>query len=141
GALADAVRKGRRAEFASAYGAAGDEPPDPLAEQTFRAAKLDWDARAAPAGRKRLTLVRDLLATRRRELVPQLAAARFGTARREHTVLTAHWSLADDKALTLIANLSPAAADLPRHIRAGRPIWGGTPSEPLPPWSVFWSIG
>src|SRR5262249_28785405 len=49
GALAEAVRKGRRAEFASAYGATAKEPPDPLAEETFRVAKLDWGARTTPA--------------------------------------------------------------------------------------------
>jgi malto-oligosyltrehalose trehalohydrolase len=141
GALADAVRKGRRAEFASAYGVAGDEPPDPLAEQTFRTAKLDWDAPATPSGRKRLTLVRDLLVTRRRELAPHFGHARFAAARCDHDVLTAQWSLAEGKSLTLIANLSPATAALSRDIHAGRPIWGGTPGDPLPPWSVFWSIG
>ena len=141
GALADAVRKGRRAEFASAYGAAANEPPDPLAEQTFCAAKLDWDARTTPAAGRRLTLVRELLATRRREIVPLLPGVRFGTAQRHDDVVGAHWRLPEDKALTLIANLSPAVAALPRGIPASRPIWGGQPSDPLPPWSVFWSIG
>jgi malto-oligosyltrehalose trehalohydrolase len=141
GALADAVRKGRRAEFASAYDGAGHEPPDPLAEQTFRAAKLDWNARVTPAGNKRLALVRDLLTTRQRELAPLLAAARFATARCDENVLSANWSLGQDKALALLANLSPATAPLPRNIRVRRPIWGGEPSDPLPPWSVFWSIG
>jgi maltooligosyltrehalose trehalohydrolase len=141
GALAEAVRKGRRAEFASAYGAAAKEPPDPLAEQTLRAAKLDWNARTTPAAGRRLTLVRELLATRRREIAPQLPGVRFGTARRYGDMLSAHWRLPEDKTLTLIANLSPAAAALPRDIPAGRPIWGGQPSDPLPPWSVFWSIG
>ena len=45
GELADAVRKGRREEFKSAYAKLGDEIPDPLEEQTFRSAVLDWDAR------------------------------------------------------------------------------------------------
>jgi hypothetical protein len=62
-------------------------------------------------------------------------------ARCEENVLTATWSLGPGKALTLLANLSPAPAPLPRNIRVGGPIWGGEPSDPLPPWSVFWSIG
>ena len=45
GPLADAVRKGRREEFKVAYAEMGDEIPDPLAEETFRSAVLDWDAR------------------------------------------------------------------------------------------------
>ena len=56
GELAQAVRKGRREEFKSAYAELGDGIPDPLAEETFRSAVLDWDARddagrATPARR------------------------------------------------------------------------------------------
>lgn len=40
GALAEAVRKGRKAEFA-AFHAAG-EAPDPMAEETFTNSKLQW---------------------------------------------------------------------------------------------------
>ena len=45
GDLADAVRNGRRKEFAGAYAKYGDEVPDPLDEATFRSAVLDWNAR------------------------------------------------------------------------------------------------
>ncbi len=46
GALADAVRKGRREEFkaAAAYAELREEVRDPLEEATFRSAVLDWDA-------------------------------------------------------------------------------------------------
>ena len=44
-------------------------------QSTFQSAVLDWDARNEPAGRKRLALVRELLAIRRREIVPRLAGA------------------------------------------------------------------
>ena len=65
GDLADAVRNGRRREFAGAYAKYGDEVPDPLADIDVRSAVLDWDyARRQPAGRERLTLVRELLAIR-----------------------------------------------------------------------------
>jgi hypothetical protein len=56
-------------------------------------------------------------------------------------VLTANWSLGGGGSLILLANLSSAAADLPRHFRPGRPIWGGDPTGKLSPWAVFWSIG
>ena len=72
GDLADAVRKGRRKEFAGAYAKYGDEVPDPLDEATFRSAVLDWNARDLPKAHRRLTLVRDLLSIRRREIVPRL---------------------------------------------------------------------
>ena len=73
------MRKGRREEFKAAYAELGDEIPDPLAEETFRSAVLDWDARTRAKGRERLALVRDLLRARR-EITPLLAGARFGAA-------------------------------------------------------------
>ena len=44
GELAEAVRQGRRREFAQAYAAHGGEIPDPLARETRDAAVLDWNA-------------------------------------------------------------------------------------------------
>jgi maltooligosyltrehalose trehalohydrolase len=140
GDLAQAVREGRREELKSAHAAPGDDIPDPLAEDTFRSAILDWEARATPSGRRRLALVRDLLLTRRKEIVPHLAAAAFGSAQWDDRVLTADWRLGDRSRLFLLANLSEARSR-PSRMPAGLPIWGGTPSEILPPWSVFWAIG
>jgi len=140
GDLAQAVRKGRRAEFKSAYAVLGDEIPDPLAEATFRSAILDWDARATPAGQRRLALVRALLVTRRKMILPRLAGASFGSAQWNDGVLTADWRLGNDSRLSLLANLSDAKGPTPQ-MPCGTPIWGGTPGETLPPWSVFWSIG
>ena len=52
GELADAVRRGRREEFARfpefQDPEQRDRIPDPLAESTFTSAKLDWTARRAP---------------------------------------------------------------------------------------------
>lgn len=39
--LVEAVRKGRKREFAAFHGAG--EPPDPQAEETFRASRLNWN--------------------------------------------------------------------------------------------------
>jgi malto-oligosyltrehalose trehalohydrolase len=142
GDLAEAVRKGRREEFKSAYAEIGDDIPDPLAEETFRSAVLDWDARATPHGQKRLTLVRDLLRTRQQEIAPRMAGAAFGSAQNDgDTILRASWRLADGKSLYLLANLSAETAVTPEKLPASRPIWGGVPARTLPPWSVFWSIG
>jgi malto-oligosyltrehalose trehalohydrolase len=141
GALAEAVRKGRREEFKAAHEALGDEIPDPLEEATFRSSVLDWDAATTSKGRERRALVRNLFMTRRREIVPRLAGVQFAGARHDGHVLSASWSLADRTTLQLLANLSDAPADLPRHVRPGRAIWGGDPPAALPPWSVFWSMG
>jgi maltooligosyltrehalose trehalohydrolase len=141
GALADAVRKGRREEFKAAYAEFGRAIPDPLAEATFRMAVLDWGAPATPGGSKRLALVRDLLAVRRREIVPRLGGARFATARLEAAVLITDWSLGDGDILRLLANLSDGDAARPRNSQQLRPIWGAEPGPLLPAWSVSWSMG
>jgi len=141
GALADAVRKGRRNEFKAAYERLGDRIPDPLDEQTFRSAVLDWDER--DAGRERLTLVRELLALRRAKLVPLLRDIAFDerSAVSDNGIVAVAWKLADGRHLRLLANLSNAAATRPVQQSADAPIWGGQPTNALPPWSVFWSIG
>src|SRR6202163_3627223 len=80
GDLATAVRKGRRGEYGWAYAKNGDKVPDPLEKSTFQSAVLDWESRHEPARRQRLALVRELLAVRRREIIPRLASAAFGEA-------------------------------------------------------------
>src|SRR5262249_58446210 len=77
GQLAEAVRLGRRREFAGAYLHYGDDIPDPLAEKTFLSAKLDWDRRATPAGPDPLTLVQRPLSIRRAGNVPYLHGTAF----------------------------------------------------------------
>jgi maltooligosyltrehalose trehalohydrolase len=62
--LVEAVRKGRKEEFAS-FGWS-EEPPDPQGEETFRSAILDPAQGDAGEGRALLTLHRDLIALRRR---------------------------------------------------------------------------
>jgi malto-oligosyltrehalose trehalohydrolase len=141
GDLAEAVRKGRRREYAWAYAKYGDEVPDPLEPLTFRSAVLDWESRNEQAGRKRLALVRELLAIRRREIVPRLAGAAFGDAHAtDDGLLTASWRMGDGATLQLEANLSTREVARQRSRTTGTPIWGGETSEPIPPWSVFWRL-
>jgi maltooligosyltrehalose trehalohydrolase len=143
GGLADAVRSGRRAEFKAAYERLGAEIPDPLAEQTFRSAALDWDERAAANACARLDLVRRLLRTRQADIAPHLAGVRFDPVgvRSDGGVISARWRLANASELRLLANLTAAAALRPSAYAVGRPIWGGAPPQMLSPWSVFWSTG
>jgi maltooligosyltrehalose trehalohydrolase len=141
GDLAEAVRRGRRREFAEAYARFGDAVPDPLAEETFRSAVLDWSERDQPQGRERLAFVRGLLATRRREIIPQLAGTRFGFAHRNGGVVTANWHLGDESELALLANLSNESAIRPSPLGARRIIWSNAEDDRLPPWSVCWTIG
>jgi maltooligosyltrehalose trehalohydrolase len=142
GALAEAVRRGRKAEFTEAYAGASAQWPDPLSESTFATAVLDWAARETELGRTRLMLVRSLLEIRRREIMPRLAGLATNAARAsfDADVLTATWTLNDGAALSLTANLSNASVANPSKIQAGRPIWGGAPAAQLAAWAVHWSI-
>jgi malto-oligosyltrehalose trehalohydrolase len=139
GDLAEAVRKGRRDEYAWAYATYGDEVPDPLSEATFQSAILDWENRDG-SGRARLALVRELLAIRRDRIMPHLAEARFGEARAaDDGMLNANWHLGDNKMLRLTANLSDRTiSGRPTEAR-GTPIWG-QPGDAMEPWSVLWHL-
>jgi maltooligosyltrehalose trehalohydrolase len=142
GDLADAVRKGRRAEYDWAYAEFGDEVPDALDPSTRDSAVLDWDERDAPAGRKRLALVRELLKVRRQEIVPRLAGTAFGEAQAaSNRWLAANWRLGDGATLRLTANLSDHPISRPPSESAGTLIWGSELGDSAPPWSVFWRIG
>ena len=140
GDLAQAVRQGRRREYAYAYAAYGDEVPDPLDASTLQSAVLDWEARNEETGQKRLALVRQLLAIRMREIVPRLAGAAFGDARTsDQGLLTAHWRMGDGATLKLLANLSTGAST-GEYDLTGTRLWGGWSDGPIPPWSVVWRL-
>jgi maltooligosyltrehalose trehalohydrolase len=142
GDLADAVRKGRRAEYAWAYAEFGDEVPDALDPSTRDSAVLDWNERDAPAARKRLMLVRDLLKVRRQQIVPRLAGAAFGEARASYNhLLTANWRMDDGATLRLLANLSDQTIGHAPEEPTGTLIWGSELGDSVPPWTVLWRIG
>ena len=142
GELADAVRNGRKREFAEAYAKHGDEIPDPLAEQTRDLAVLDWGAREEPVHARRLELTRALLAARHRHIVPLLRSMTGpGQATLTGGLLTARWP-ANGKTLCLLANLSSTSQSRPPDIAwESQVIWGGHPPAELPPWSVYAAIG
>jgi 1,4-alpha-glucan branching enzyme len=147
--LADAVRNGRREEFARFTEfrdpALRERIPDPLAYETFAAAKLAWEDLSRDPHAGWLNWYRRILAVRRQQLVPRLHRIRRG-ARYEvigEEAVVVRWALApSDDQLVLAANLSAAP-------RAGFPpacgsiLWregdcGG--GETLGPFAVRWSI-
>jgi maltooligosyltrehalose trehalohydrolase len=140
GGLADAVRKGRRQEYAWAYAKYGDDVPDPLDPATPQSAVLDWTSRT-PAQDRRLKLVTELLALRASKIAPRLKGAAFGdAAATDAGLVTAHWKMGDGAVLRLIANLSDR--DITHSSdSAGTPIWGAVAGDRLPPWSVVWHLG
>jgi 1,4-alpha-glucan branching enzyme len=148
GELAEAVRKGRRKEFAK-FPEFKDEKvreriPDPQAEATFASAKLDWDEAAAEPHAGWLEWYRSLLAVRRAEIVPRLAvlggnAARFELIGEEAVLV--RWRLGGGEELTLAANLSASPKDgFPAA--SGRILWqeGAAKGGRFGPWAVRWSI-
>jgi maltooligosyltrehalose trehalohydrolase len=141
GTLAEAVRAGRRKEFRHDYERHAGDIPDPLAEDTFRSAKLDWDARTTARGHSRQELVRDLLALRKAEIVPHLAGTRFGGARLEGQTLSAHWLLGNGTRLSVLANLSGHEQPCPEYGSANRSIFGGALSSSLASYAVHWLVG
>jgi maltooligosyltrehalose trehalohydrolase len=142
GELGEAVRRGRKREFEGTYRNLAGQWPDPLAPETFQSAVLDWSARDRPEHRKRLELVRRLLAIRSTEIFPLLGGLRdhHAQARFDAGIMAAMWKFAE-RTQRLLANLTDSARSRPNDFREGRPIWGGSVPAALPPWSVYWSIG
>ena len=140
GDLGEAVRQGRRREFREQYIAGDniDDIPDPLAEETFRSAVLDWAARNEPKHKRRLDLVKDLLATRKAHIIPRLSdAPKPGSAACDGTVLTAAWELEGGR-LLLLANLSAEPTRWTAEF-SGEPLWGGPAPKQLALWAVHWA--
>lgn len=147
--LSASVTEGRRREFAGfpefADEAARDLMPDPSAPATFRSSRLDWETADTPEGCRWLSLHRELLALRRREIVPRLAG--LGRNEAEFSVggrtLSARWRLGDGARLCLLANLSAEPAGCP-ELPQGRMLFavpGAMDAGRLPPWSVVWVLG
>jgi maltooligosyltrehalose trehalohydrolase len=118
GELADAVRQGRRQEFArfAAYSdaAARAHIPDPNDAATFAACVLRRAERDEPARAARLAATRALLALRHRHLAPRLAHRSLGgTYSADAGLLQVHWVLGDGALWHLALNLRDAAAPLP----------------------------
>ena len=120
GELGEAVRKGRKAEYADWHAQAGDGIPDPLAKETKDAAVLDWNALTKPVHAERLALTRALLKVRHEHIAPLLPAMiGAGEASLEGGLLQAHWH-SGGKTLMLLANLSDGAKPKPAALELGR---------------------
>ena len=121
----------------------GEAFPDPMAEETFLACKLDWAELGDPEHTRQLELYRRLLAVRHADIVPHLGevggnAARYGSAEWGFWV---EWRLARGVVLRLAANMSGT----PRVgfvAPAGRRLWleGSVGEGQIGPWTVLWSI-
>jgi len=112
--LADAVREGRRKEFAK-FAAFADEAaraaiPDPNAEATFTASR----PQPAPDAAEWEALYRDLIALRMRAIVPHLAGTTAIAAQAVgEKAVTASWRLGDGSTLSIALDLGDSPAGLP----------------------------
>ncbi|HEX7037485.1 MAG TPA: malto-oligosyltrehalose trehalohydrolase [Pseudomonadales bacterium] len=145
GELADAVVEGRRREFAQFDAfrdpAARERIPNPVREETFASARLDWNERLAGAHGDWWRLCHDLLALRRLRVAPRLEHAPGGPARAVtlgEQALQVSWVLAGGVRYTLLANLSDAPLAGVR-VPGGECLYGspdGGDEHTLAPWSV-----
>jgi len=143
--LAEAVRKGRREEFARfpefQDPKQREKIPDPQAEETFQSAKLRWDRAREPDRAAWREWRRNILAARREHIIPLIRKiVRGGQYKVAGTqAVEVRWQ-AGDRELVLSANLSAAVAGGFR-LEAGRTIWQeGAIGESgaLQPWTVLW---
>jgi maltooligosyltrehalose trehalohydrolase len=143
-ALSRAVREGRRREFArfAAFAGAGAARiPDPTAEATFLASKLNWDEAAEPGHAAVRASVKHLLELRRREVLPVVATPFLGAMRSHPTpdALDVTWRF-EGGVLRLGANFGNVA--LEHHVTDGDSLlWKSDDAALkdgailLPPWT------
>ena len=149
GELAEAVRTGRRKEFARfpefQDPAARERIPDPQAEATFASAKLAWDDIAKPGHAAWLAWYKAVLKVRTAAIVKLIPAIGGGATSHEvlgDGVVAVRWQATEGRTLLLAANLSDhPASNLPE---AGSSVlWceGDGKGGSFSPWTVRWSLG
>ncbi len=142
--LAEAVREGRKREFAHLAHAGG--MPDATAAQTFESAILDWSARGQNGHRRWLQFYRGLLALRHEEIIPRLDGLKPGQAAYSADgsgLLTAWWAMGEDSVLHLKANFSPKALSDNNTQDRGRVLFATHPDRTgnnVPAWFAAWSL-
>jgi maltooligosyltrehalose trehalohydrolase len=105
--LADAIRKGRLAEFAQMDWDLSTVP-DPLDPETFAASKLDWSEPSQPQQAELLGLTTRLLEIRR--TYPDFTDPRFDAGRAEYD--DAGWLLLERGAMTIVVNFADRPAEV-----------------------------
>jgi malto-oligosyltrehalose trehalohydrolase len=107
--LAQAVRDGRRQEFA-AHGWNAADVPDPQDEQTFLRSKLDWAQPSGPPHREILDWYRELIALRRAR--PELTDPRLAATQVRYDE-DGRWLTIDRGGVVIVASLGGAPLHVP----------------------------
>ena len=139
--LDEAVREGRRREFAHYPEFADPEAqrhiPDPNAEATFAAARLDWSEPREPEHASWLERYRKLLTIRHREIVQRLDGITPGGEYEllGPAALRVTWRLGDGTRLLLLANFADAPFAMPESVSEGRLLYssGEPPGDAISP--------
>jgi len=151
GELAQAVRDGRRREFARfpafADPSVRDRIPDPNDVATFERSKLNWSEAEHEPYADHVRFCRELLEVRRQAIVPRLSGARVRDARHHVTnagLLRVAWLLADGALLTLVANLRSDTAqddaDMPATALLHSTHPHAVENDTKPGWFVTWYL-
>lgn len=143
--LADIVREGREKEMETfprkpEQGAV----PDPMAEETFRACKLDWADHDQGEHARFLALYYKLIAIRKQEINPRLPGMLGNAGRYEllgNRALRVSWTLGVGSDLSMVANLSSEPF-------SGINLWGSdhlwlegfATGDTLEAWSVIFNL-
>jgi len=114
GDLGEAVRQGRRAEFAS-HGWATEDVPDPQSESTLRDSTLDWSELDQERHATLLAWTRDLIALRRGR--PELSDGRRDRVEVAYDE-QARWLVVRRGAVAVAANLGPEPTVVPLPLPA-----------------------
>jgi malto-oligosyltrehalose trehalohydrolase len=148
--LGDAVRKGRREEFARfpefQDETARERIPDPVDETAFRSSKLAWEDLRREPHAEWLDWYRRVLVKRRTEIMPRLAHAPGNSGEYQtfsNGAFRVCWRLGDGSRLCLLANLSDTHLnDVAPSV--GRMVWreghADREKRTMAPWSLVWSI-
>ena len=144
--LAEAVRTGRRNEFAKFPEFQDHEQrqriPDPTSVETFMSAKLDWSALEQPEHRNWWVFYRELLAIRRAEIIPLIQdIKRAGNYEVIGSMAVRIAWKTSNGVLTLVANLKADAQSIVTQ-PPGRRLWCNFADQGalIPAWGVSWSL-
>lgn len=141
--LNEKVRKGRREELSRLPGFDGDDVIDPIAQETFLSAKIDWSKANQGDGAEMMAFYRELLSLRHQHIVPLLGVAglKAGAFQAQGKAVRVIWKLADGVELQLMANLSHGPVDLRQWASEDKPIYslGNVEAASFGPWAVRWS--
>ena len=147
--LADAVRNGRREEFARfpefQDPAMRQRIPDPMAEETFASAKLDWEDIERVPHSGWLDWYRRVLAIRHAEIVPRLTTIRAGGRIRGARRRRGPRALAARRRGDAGIGREPGSHADSRGFRPNPAVCSGRRARPaktalLVPWTVRWSV-